>query len=77
MPRLRGKGPLSPRENQIIALVIEGHNNESIGHQLGITYNTVRVHLSRIYEKKGWAGRVDMVVAILRDQQASADLQSH
>jgi len=42
---------LSAREMEILALVAKGQMNKQIGPALGISYDTVRAHLRRIYEK--------------------------
>jgi DNA-binding NarL/FixJ family response regulator len=42
---------LSSREAEILALVAEGFANKEIGARLGISYDTVRAHLRRIYER--------------------------
>ena len=42
---------LSAREMEILALVAKGQTNKQIGPALGISYDTVRAHLRRIYEK--------------------------
>jgi len=42
---------LSPREMEILALVAKGRSNKEIGSELNISFGTVRIHLSHIYEK--------------------------
>ena len=42
---------LSRREMEILALVSQGRSNKEIGGQLNISFGTVRIHLSHIYEK--------------------------
>ena len=42
---------LSGRETEILALVAKGRTNKEIGPALNISYDTVRAHLRRIYEK--------------------------
>ncbi|HEX7653570.1 MAG TPA: response regulator transcription factor [Verrucomicrobiae bacterium] len=46
-----GTDELSAREVEILALVSKGLTNKEIGPQLNISYDTVRAHLRRIYEK--------------------------
>ena len=46
-----GKEELSRRELDILASLSEGLANKEIGARLGISYDTVRAHLRRIYEK--------------------------
>ena len=42
---------LSPRECEVLALVVEGCSNREIGEELGIARNTVKNHLHSIYTK--------------------------
>ena len=42
---------LTPRESEVLALVVRGLSNKSIGAQLQISEHTVRNHLCRIYQK--------------------------
>ena len=45
------KSPLSPKENEVIALLAEGLSYKMIADKLGISYTTVNTHTKRIYEK--------------------------
>jgi FixJ family two-component response regulator len=42
---------LTPRERQVFELVIRGHVNKQIGHQLGTAERTIKAHRHRIMEK--------------------------
>ncbi len=42
---------LSPREKQVLDELAKGMLYKEIGEHLGISFNTVRQHISRIYEK--------------------------
>ena len=42
---------LTPREAEILALLIRGLSNKDIGAQLRISLGTVRVHLTHLYKK--------------------------
>jgi DNA-binding CsgD family transcriptional regulator len=44
---------LTPRERDVIQLILRGHNTESISHQLNISPNTIKRHRSRGYRKFG------------------------
>ena len=48
---------LSPREMEILTLLGNGLSNKELAERLQISTNTVKTHLSRIYEKLGVKSR--------------------
>jgi FixJ family two-component response regulator len=44
---------LSPREREVMALVVDGCDNRQVGERLGISPRTVEVHKSRLMAKLG------------------------
>lgn len=52
---------LTPREFEVVLLFAEGHNGESIGHQLGISVETVKRHTSNICEELGFNSRHEII----------------
>ena len=42
---------LTPRESEIVRLILRGHSTESIGLHLAISQETVKVHRKNIYKK--------------------------
>lgn len=71
----RGKqpteGPVTPREWQVAELVIEGHHNESISNQLGISVQTVKRHMYNITHKLAVNDRLELAVKILKERHAA------
>jgi DNA-binding NarL/FixJ family response regulator len=57
---------LSPREREILELLSEGITNKCIAARLGISSETVRTHLGRIYEKLHVQGRTEAVSKFLK-----------
>jgi DNA-binding NarL/FixJ family response regulator len=57
---------LSPRELEILELLSEGITNKQIALRLGISAETVRTHLGRIYEKLHVQGRTEAVTKYLK-----------
>lgn len=52
---------LSAREREVMALVIDGLDNRSIGDRLGISPRTVEVHKSRVMTKLGARNLAELV----------------
>jgi FixJ family two-component response regulator len=52
---------LSAREREVMALVIDGLDNRSIGAQLGISPRTVEVHKSRLMTKLGARNLAELI----------------
>jgi DNA-binding NarL/FixJ family response regulator len=50
-PGLPGECELAEREQEILSLVAKGFNFQEIGRLLGISNNTVKTHIYRIYRK--------------------------
>ena len=48
-----GRSLLSPREREVVGLVLRGHSSDSISKVLGISSGTVKVHRKNIYAKLG------------------------
>ena len=56
-------GLLTPREQEILALVAAGRSNGEIGQQLFISAKTVSVHVSNVMAKLGAGSRTEAVRA--------------
>ncbi len=53
---------LSNREMQIVVLLIRGHGNREIAEELGLSIDTVKTHLKRIFAKLHVNGRTQAAV---------------
>jgi DNA-binding NarL/FixJ family response regulator len=53
---------LTPREEQVVALVAEGLGNRQIAHELSLSEHTIKKYLFRIFEKLGISTRVELVL---------------
>lgn len=52
---------VTPREQEVLALIVEGFSNAEIAYRLGISQFTVKNHVSNILTKLGVATRTDAV----------------
>jgi DNA-binding NarL/FixJ family response regulator len=68
----RGEGLLTPREEQVVALVAEGAGNREIAERMKIKENTVKKSLLRIYNRLGVSNRVELVLYALTHRGVSA-----
>ena len=57
-----GSNLLTPREEQVVALVAEGLPNRDIAAELGLSEHTVKKYLFRIFDKLGISTRVEQVL---------------
>jgi len=57
---------LSPRQNEILTLVAQGHANKMIAYQLGMSEKTVRNHLTILFRKLNVASRTQAAVWLVR-----------
>ena len=58
---------LTPRENQILELLVEGLNQAQIAQRLVISPNTVATHIQRILVKLGVHNRAQAVASAVRE----------
>lgn len=61
-------GELTPREREVMKLVVTGRHNRDIGPELGISVRTVEVHKARLMAKLGVDNVADLVRISLLDQ---------
>lgn len=53
---------LTPREMQIIALIVAGYTNKDLARELKISQNTSKHHLTNIFNKLGVSNRLELVL---------------
>jgi len=58
--------PLSPREMEILELVVQGMSNKEVAYHLGISHQTVKNHMTAILSKLRVADRTQAAVYALR-----------
>lgn len=65
---------LSPREQQIVALVSMGKRNSEIGRELDLETNTVKNYMSRILKKLHLRNRTEL--AMMTTDQAAPPMSN-
>lgn len=57
-----GRSLLTPREEQVVALMADGMSNRGVATELGLSEHTVKKYLLRIFDKLGISSRVELVL---------------
>jgi DNA-binding NarL/FixJ family response regulator len=60
----------TPRQREVLELLLDGHNDESISNQLGIALETVKRHSHMLYRKHGVSSRLELAVTVLKQRHA-------
>lgn len=63
----RSQPRVSPRELDVVRLVVEGRSNDEVGATLGIGVKTVETHLRRLFERFEVASRTELAARALRE----------
>jgi DNA-binding CsgD family transcriptional regulator len=61
-----GESTLSPREQEVLALVAAGLTNTEMAERLRLSVHGVKFHLASIYRKLGVSNRTEAAVHFLR-----------
>lgn len=59
---------LTPHETRILKLLVDGHNFTTAAKKLGVSYNTVKFHMTNIYEKLQVHSKTDAVAKVLQNR---------
>ena len=72
---LRSKDPfgLTPREVEIVAAILSGYSNKDIAEKLKISHQTVKNHLSAIFDKLGVSSRLELGLFATKHRVVSQD----
>lgn len=52
---------LSPREREVMMLLVRGYSTDRIGRDLNISYHTVKTHVYHIYQKVGVHAQQELI----------------
>lgn len=69
LSKLKNKYSLSPREQEIISLVLYGNSNGEIAHQVYISLETVKKHIYNVYKKIGVKNRLQLMNILLQEEK--------
>jgi len=64
------RAPLTPREKDVVALLVGGSSTRDIAARTGLTVATVHTYLKRIYPKLGVHSRVELVARMAGTERA-------
>jgi DNA-binding NarL/FixJ family response regulator len=58
---------LTPRERDVVRLVVEGRSNDEVAAALGIGAKTVETHLGRLFERLAIGSRTELATRAVRE----------
>jgi DNA-binding NarL/FixJ family response regulator len=58
---------LTPREREVLGLVLEGRSNEEIGGAIGVAKKTVEQHLTNLFDRYGVSTRIELAMRAERE----------
>jgi DNA-binding NarL/FixJ family response regulator len=67
-PPVQASYRLTPQENELLKLLVDGHHKKTAAAELGISVNTVSFHLKHIYEKLQVHSKTEAVAKALRER---------
>jgi DNA-binding NarL/FixJ family response regulator len=54
---------LTPRQQEVLALIADGHSNKEIAHRIGTSEGTVKAHITAIMRALGVRNRIQLLLA--------------
>ena len=72
-----GRNVLTPRECEVVKLVLRGYSTKSISQALGISPGTVKVHRENIYGKLGVSSQAELFNLFIAYVSAPRDAAGH
>jgi DNA-binding CsgD family transcriptional regulator len=63
-------GLITPRQQEVLALLVQGKSNREIAEVLGLSEHTVKVHNAAIFRVLGVTSRTEALVAVRAQNHA-------
>ena len=67
-PPERVEYDLTPHETRILKLLVDGYNFTTAAKKIGVSYNTIKFHMSKIYDKLQVHSKTDAVAKALQNR---------
>lgn len=64
---------ITPREMEIIAAIVNGYTNKDIAHKFSLSQQTVKHHLTNIFDKLGVSNRLELALFAVNHDLAGTD----
>jgi two-component system nitrate/nitrite response regulator NarL len=64
---------LTPREREVVGLIVAGYTNKDLAQKLSISEQTVKHHLTNIFDKLGVSNRLELVLFAIDHQLIDRD----
>lgn len=64
---------LTPREREVVGLIVAGYTNKDLAKKLSISEQTVKHHLTNIFDKLGVSNRLELVLFAIDHQLIDRD----
>jgi DNA-binding NarL/FixJ family response regulator len=66
-PPAKADHDLTPHEQRLLRLLVEGHNYRTAAEELGVSFNTISFHMRNVYQKLEVHSKSEAVAKALRD----------
>ena len=67
---------LTPRENEVLQLIMQGMCNKEIANELDVAVVTVKLHVQHLMKKTGTKNRTHLAVTYLNSKERQGDVGS-
>src|ERR1035437_2569261 len=68
---------LTPRETEVLRLVVNGHKNKVIASELGISLQTTKNHVSHLLTKLNVRSRLELALMVRTNEKLTVEKHIH